>query len=91
MRVMPYTIGARWGRLEAMHAAPTIPAILAALKAGTIHRDDAIEEIAPHLDRLFAFDLIPVVGGVIEEVSDLLLIPMATALVDGALRKWGRA
>lgn len=68
-----------------------IPEVLRALRAGRLDRDGAIEEIMPSLDALLAFDLLPVVGDVVEEVSDLLLRPMATALVDGAMRRWSRA
>ena len=69
----------------------SIPKILEKLNAGTLTRDEAIDRAIPVLDVLLAFQLIPVVGEVIEEVSDLLLLPMATALVDGYLKARAKA
>lgn len=68
----------------------SIPDTLHALRAKTIRREDAVELLIPELDRLLALDLIPVVGGLAEAISDQLLRPMAGALVNGALRAWAK-
>lgn len=65
----------------------TVPDVFHALDKGTIHREDAIELLQPPLDRILAFQLIPIAGEVIEEVSDLMLPLIATALVDGHLKR----
>jgi len=68
----------------------TIPDTFAALKDKRIKRGEAIELLIPELDRLLAFDLIPVVGGVVEAISDQLLRPGAAGMVDGMLRRWAK-
>lgn len=68
----------------------TIPDTLVALRAKTITRETAIERIIPELDRVLAFDLLPVVGGVVEAVSDQFLRPIAVLIVGTAQRAWAK-
>lgn len=69
-------------------AMPSIPDTLAALRRKHLTREAAVEALIPELDRLLAMELIPVVGGVVEAVTDQLLRPIAGAIVNGALRTW---
>lgn len=69
----------------------TIPDTTEALRTKRINREQAIDLIIPELDRCLAFEIIPVVGGMVEALSDQLLRPMAAAYVNAMLRAWADA
>lgn len=69
---------------------PSIPDTLAALKAKTIRREDAVELLIPEYDRILALELIPVVGGAAEAISDQFLRPLSVCTVNTAQRMWAK-
>lgn len=68
----------------------TIPDVIEALRRKAITREQAIDLLVPELDRLLAFDLLPVVGGFAEALSDQFLRPMAGGVVNAAQARWAK-
>ena len=68
----------------------TIPDTLDALRRKAITRERAIDLLVPELDRLLAFELLPVVGGFAEALSDQFLRPMAGGIVNAAHARWAK-
>jgi len=68
----------------------TIPDTIEALRRKAINREQAIDLLVPELDRLLAFELLPVVGGFAEALSDQFLRPMAGGIVNAAQARWAK-
>jgi len=62
---------------------PPIAKILKDLHLGKIDHDRAVASVAKALDLITPFDLIPVIGSVIESATDLIWLPAAEAIVTG--------
>lgn len=62
---------------------PPITKILKDLHLGKVDHDRAVTSVAKALDLITPFDLIPVIGSIIESATDVIWLPAAEAIVTG--------